>query len=452
MKQSCNAGVSAVGIALAFACILSSVPIRALAQDEAAMPDTTEAAAEDRFGNTTAGEFSPARGFDIFKSNRGSLNISVYGLFRYLNQMPGEQTFQDHLGRTRAVKARNDLNWHRSFVWLSGFFYDPRFTYMLAVWSLPTTQQTLVFGALRYSASKALTMGVGLGPNLTNRSMQGSWPFWAGSDRQMGEEALRGGFSSSVFITGQPIDRFYYTGAITTNLSQLGVTASNDSRSMGYSASVWWMPTTGEFGPRGGFGDLEEHQQLATRFGMSAEHIREGRAAPLSSPAPNETQIRLSDGVYAFEEGALADSVTVENLDYEALSFDAGFKYKGFSLQGEFTLRQMSNFDATDIRTMQKTQLADDSILDKSFFVEAGHMVVEKKLMLYAVGSYLFDEWERNPWEVGGGASFYPYGNRSWRLNMHLLHIEKSPAGSNFGYYTAGQTGTILSLGTDILL
>jgi hypothetical protein len=433
-----------------FATCLIAFAFEARAQDEAALPDTTEAAAEDRFGNTTAGEFTPAKGFDIFKSKRASLNISAYGLFRYLDQMPGVQTFQDHLGRTREVKARNDINWHRSFVWLSGFFFDPKFKYTIAIWSLPTTQQTLVFGALRYTVSKPLTIGVGLGPNLTCRSMQGSWPFWAGSDRQMGEEALRGGFSSSVFVTGEPLDRFYYTAAITNNLSQLGVTATNDTRDMGYSASVWWMPTTGEFGPRGGFGDLEEHQQLATRFGMSAEHSRENRYAQLNAP-PNATQIRLSDGVFPFEAGALsADSVggqpiTVEYLDYEVISFDAGVKLKGFSFQGEYSIRRLSNFDATG-------PLPDDAIVDKGFFVEAGHMVIEKKLNLYAVGSYLFDEFERNPWEVGGGASLYPFGNRSWRLNLHLLHVDKSPAGSNFGYYTAGQTGTILSLGTDILL
>lgn len=440
-------------LGLATSAVLSLAPVAVRAQDEASMgPDTTQAAAEERFGNTTAGEFTPARGFDIFKSSRASLNISVYGLFRYLNQLPGEQTFQDHLGRTRTVKTRNDLNWHRSFVWLSGFFYDPKFTYTLSIWSLPTTQQTLVFGALRYSLGKPLTIGAGLGPNLTCRSMQGSWPFWAGSDRQMGEESLRGGFSSSFFVTGTPVDRFYYTAAITNNLSQLGVTASNDTRDLGYSASVWWMPTTGEFGPRGGFGDLEEHRQLATRFGLSGETARENRAAPLSQPNPNETQVRLSDGVYAFEEGALADSVTVNYLHYDAFSVDAGFKYRGFAFQGEYTFRRLSKFEAVDLRTMSDAGLNDLSLTDHSVFAEAGHMVVEKKLMLYVAGSYLFDEWERNPWEIGGGASLYPFGNRSWRINLHLLHIEKSPAGSNFGYYTAGQTGTILSLGTDILL
>ena len=46
----------------------------------------------------------------------------------------------------------------------------------------------------------------------------------------------------------------------------------------------------------------------------------------------------------------------------------------------------------------------------------------------------------------------YPERHASWRLNLHIIHIEKSPAASNFGFYTAGQTGTTISLGMDILM
>jgi hypothetical protein len=358
--------------------------------------------------------------------------------------MPAEQTYLDHLGRVRTVKARNDINWHRAMVWFNGYLYTPKFRYNVTVWSLATTQQTLVFGWMQYSFNPALAVGAGIAPNLTNRSMNGSFPFWAGSDRQMAEEFLRAGFASGVWVTGSPLDRFYYKASVNTNLSQLGVTATNDSRDLSYSASLWWMPTTGEFGPRGGFGDLEDHQQVATRFGLSACHGREYRGAPLGQPN-NETQLRLSDGVYVFEADALADGVTVEYLDYDNISFDAGFKYKGFSFQGEYTVRSLSNFAATG-------PVPHDSIIDQGFFVEAMHMVVPKKLGIYAVGSYIMDEFERKPWEVGGGASFYPFGMRSWRLNLHILHVDQSPTGSNFGYYTAGQTGTTISLGTDILI
>lgn len=302
----------------------------------AAEPDSATAAAraaeEETFRNEIAGELTPGKGFDIIRTKRGSLNISAYGLFRWVDQLPAEQTFTDHLGRERDVKARNDLNWHRTFVWLTGFFYDPKFRYNISIWSLATTQQTLLFGNLRYIAARSLVFGVGMGPNLTCRSVQGSWPYWAASDRQMGEEFFRGGFSSSFFITGEPVSRLFYTAAITNNLSQLGVTATNDTRDMGVSASVWTMPTTGEFGPRGGFGDLEHHENLATRFGLSAGHSRESRYSQLNQP-PNATQIRLSDGVFPFETGALADTVTVETLDYDEMALDAGFKIKGFTFQ-----------------------------------------------------------------------------------------------------------------------
>src|SRR4029077_7464215 len=177
-------------------------------------PDTTRLVPADSYANMTSGEFTPARGFDLIKTEHGSLNISLYGLFRYLGQFPANQTFKDHLGNTRSVGAKNDINWHRTFVWLTGFFYDPKFRYNISLWSLGSTEQTLLFGNLQYRASRPFTFGVGIGQNLTNRSRQGSWPFWAGSDRQMMEESLRGGFASAFWVFGEPIKRLTYTASI----------------------------------------------------------------------------------------------------------------------------------------------------------------------------------------------------------------------------------------------
>jgi hypothetical protein len=444
MKLSWSLGLRVcAGVLVAFCVLTASRTARA--QDDAGpppLPDTTKTV--DRYENLYQGQFTPGSGFDIIRTRAGTLNISFYGLFRYVNQMPAGQTFTDHLGRERSVKTRNDLNWHRTMVWLTGFFRDPKFRYNITLWSLPTTQQTLLFGNLRYLYRPELTFGVGIGPNLTNRSLQGSWPYWAASDRQMAEELLRGGFSSAFWVTGKLHRGAYYTASVNTNISELGVVAANDTRDMAYSASMWWQPTTGEFGPRGGFGDLENHAQLATQFGLSACTAREGRYAQLTAP-PNGTQIHLSDGLLPFETGALADTVTVEKLTYQALSFDAGAKYKGFSIQGEYTYRVLSNFLATG-------PLPLSTIRDHGFFVEAMHMVVPKKLGIYGVTSYIFDDFKRHPWEVAGGANFYPYGTRNWRLNLHLIYVDKCPASSSFGYYNAGQTGTTISLGTDILL
>jgi hypothetical protein len=315
--------------------------------------------------------------------------------------------------------------------------------YNFTAWTLGSTQQALLFGNLQYKVGSGLTIGAGMLPNLTNRSMQGSFPFWAGADRQMTEEFMRGGFSSGVFVAGQALPRFYYNASVNTNLSQLGVTASNDPRTYSTSAALMWMPTTGEFGPRGGFGDLEHHEQVATRLGVSAAHVKEGRAAADSLP-PNETQLRLSDGVYAFDIGALAPGVTVRFLDYDEVSLDAGLKYRGFTFQGEFFTRRLSNFEATG-------PLPLTSIVDRGLQLQAGYMVVPQLVHLYGTTGQVWDEFDRNPWEISGGISVYPMKVRSWRLNLHLIRVEKSPTGSNFGYYTAGQSGTTISLATDVI-
>jgi len=416
---------------------------RGVAQDADPLP-TAPPTDSVKFPNTMAGELTPGRGFDIIKTKAGSLNISVYGLFRYMNQMPQGQTYTDHLGREREVNPRNDLNWHRSFMWLTGFIYDPKFRYSLAVWSLPTTQQNLVFGNLQYTAADWLTAGIGIGPNRTARSVQGSFPFFAGTDRLMGEEFFRGGFSSGVWVTGDVIPRLNYSFSITNNLSQLGVIQANDTRDMVYSGSLRWQPTTGEFGPRNGFGDLEHHERVATQFGLSTGHSRESRYAPLDQP-PNATQIKLSDAVNPFEEGALAEAVTVESLDYTELALDAGVKYKGFSLLTEYYFRTLDNFNATG-------PLPLSSIEDHGFMVQTSYMVVPRSLDLYVVGSYIYDDFRRFPWEAGGGLSFYPVHSRSWRTNAHVLHVNKSAAASFFGYYQPGMTGTVFSLSMDILM
>jgi hypothetical protein len=438
---------STLGVGAAHALLLIAAcglrPASTAAQ-QVSTPPQADTSKVETFQNTIAGEFTPARGFDIFRSDRGSLNISFYGLFRYVNQLPADQVFDDHLGGERAVKARNDLNWHRTMVWLTGFFHVPQLRYNITLWSLPTTQQTLLFGNLQYRFGRALTMGAGLLPNLTARSMQGSWPFWAGSDRQMAEDFFRGGFSSGVFMSGEAVRRLYYTVSVHTNLSQLGVAATNDTRDVSFGGSVFWLPTTGEFGPRGGFGDLEEHEDVATRFGISATHARESRYADDDAP-PNATQIRLSDGINPFDQDALAQGVLVQTLDYDVVAFDAGFKHKGFSFQGEYYLRRLSNFKADG-------PLPVTDIMDHGFMAQAMHMVVPKKAGVYVSSGFVFDDFDRRPWELGGGVSVYPAGTRTLRLNLHVMHVNKSPASSVFGYYTAGLKGTILSIGTDILM
>src|SRR5690348_6901949 len=56
---------------------------------------------DSTYQNVASGEFTPGRGFDLVRTKFGSLNVSMYAMARYLNQMPGHQTWYDHLGRSR---------------------------------------------------------------------------------------------------------------------------------------------------------------------------------------------------------------------------------------------------------------------------------------------------------------------------------------------------------------
>ena len=123
------------------------------------------------------------------------------------------------------------------------------------------------------------------------------------------------------------------------------------------------MPTTKEFGPRGAYGDWEQHEKVATRFGVSTTRSPE-QPFVNSGGGPDNTTLRLADSVNVFEAGALAPGVTVDRVDYRVLAFDAGVKYRGFFLQAEYYNRWLDNFKADGPLPVR-------SIHDSGFYVQA---------------------------------------------------------------------------------
>lgn len=420
---------------------------RMLMQFPIADPSTTI------YNNVAAGEFTPGKGFQIVKNDFASLNISIYASARWLNQLSPDSTWIDHQGRELDFDGRNDIYFQRAMIWFTGYLSSPKLTYMATVWSVTTTQQTLVYGNIKYSFSKHLTLGMGIMPNACIRSLQGPFPFFASTDRTMAEDALRGGFTNGVFAVGEVFPRLRYTVGLGNNLSILGIKAANLTRHFSKSGSITWMPTTGEFGPRGGNGDFEHHEKLATRFGVSYCHSRENRFNNVGTPSPDNTQVRLSDGLLFFERDAFIQGLTVVEANFDQTSVDIGFKYKGFAFHSEFyyrTLSKMNAVDANDVPVLIPEP--NDVITDKGYTIQASYMIVPKTVCVYGVNSMLIDEFKRNPYEIGGGVNLYFTNTRSWRINLQAMHIVKGAAGGTFGLYTAGQSGTTLTIGTDILL
>jgi hypothetical protein len=257
----------------------------------------------------------------------------------------------------------------------------------------------------------------------------------------MADEFFRPYFTHGVWATGELTQGLWYSAMVGNNLSSLGVTARGLTRDLSTGGSLWWMPTTKDFGPMGAFGDWEQHEHLATRFGVSTTRSREDRFFNTTTGIPDNSSIRLADGTNVFEPGSLAPGVSVQRISYRMLAFDAGAKYRGIFLQTEFYTRWLEDIDADG-------PLPVSSIVDKGFYVQAAFYPVPKKLEVYGATSQIYGDKGAgfgNSSDYLGGLNYYVADTRNYRFNLQVNRVNHSPVSSVFGYYTGGQRGPIIS-------
>ena len=390
----------------------------------------------------TWGEFDPGEGFLVGRSDAGELSISAYALLRYINQTPGTQTFTDHLGNERTVDGRNDVFPHRVMIFFKGWLGSPKLIYNLFVWTVNATDQDALFGSMGYQFNRKFSLYGGINGTPGTRSLQGSHPYWLGHDRVMADEFFRPYFAYSVWSQGELVPGLWYNAVTANNSSSLGISAVQLDRTWSTGASMWWMPTTKEFGPRGAYGDWEWHENVATRFGFSSTQSKEERFTDATTGATGNTTIKLADSLNVFDTGSLAPGVTVQEVDYRILSFDAAVKYRGIFLQTEIYTRWLDDFLADG-------PLPVTSILDRGFYIQGAFYPVKKKLEVYAATSQIFGDKDAgfdDSSEYLAGLNFYPLDTRNHRLNLQIIDVHRSPVGSTFGYYVGGGSGTTGSI------
>jgi hypothetical protein len=388
------------------------------------------------------GEFNPGRGFTVAQGEYGKLNLSGYMAVRYLNQLPGEQSATDHLGRPINVTPRQDFQFHRVMLFSQGWLFSPKFQYSTFLWTVQDTNQVAVGGALYYNFGKYLMFGAGWNAYPGTLSLQGSHPYWESYDRVMADEFFRPYFSQGLFAQGELLPRLQYRWMIGNNNSNLDVPATKLDRNLSGGLALTWLPTTGEFGPRGAFGDYEQHEKLATRFNLAYTYSPEDRQSPIGTPASNTT-LRLADSLNVFDTGALANGVTVEKVRYQMVSAAAGMKYRGFWLQGEGYGRKLDNFVADG-------RLPVGVVRDFGFYVQVADMIVPKRFELYGATSYIFSNYG-HPKEFIVGSNYYPWDTRNIRLNTQLINVGHSPVSSTFGFYLGQLTGQVFTIGMTAL-
>jgi hypothetical protein len=390
--------------------------------------------------NETWGILDPGKGFLLGRNQYGEASLSAYALVRYLNQMDDDEIFTDHLGRERPVDGRNDIYSHRVLVWLNGWVGSPKLRYTITWWTVTETDQDALFGNLGYQFNEHFNLYAGVFGNPGSRSLQGSHPFWLGHDRVMADEFFRPFFTQGLYANGRITPSLWYSASVGNSNSTLGSTAVQLDRKFTYGGSLWWMPTTREFGPRGAYGDWEMHDEIATRFGISAVYSPEERYSDPGT-APGNTTLKLADSVNLFETGALVPDVTVTNADYRILSLDAGFKYKGIFVQMEYYQRWLDGFKADGFLPM-------DEIKDNGWYLQASFFPIPRMLEVYGATSQIYGDSSigfGDSSEYLLGMNYYPFNTRNHRLNLQYINVDKSPVSSTFGYYVAGQEGETVS-------
>ncbi len=117
---------------------------------------------------------------------------------------------------------------------------------------------------------------------------------------------------------------------------------------------------------------------------------------------------------------------------------NAGFKYQGWSLEGEYYARWLNEFET--IGFIPVTHL-----FDQGFQVQASTMLIRDELQPYVTGSKIFGEYG-DPWDTTLGFNWYPLGRREVRINGQASYFFRSPVGSISLPYQVGSNGWIYNV------
>ena len=257
----------------------------------------------------------------------------------------------------------------------------------------------------------------------------------------MAEEFFRASYTTGVWAQGEIRPGLYYKTMLGNNLSQLGIDAGQlDPGFDTWSSALWW--TTNKFGRSAPFGDFGKHKAAASLLGISFTRSNETAQSQPGEDAPENSQIRLSDGTSVFSIHAFNDSSTIRAAKYEMMSTYGGLKYRGASLDVEYYLRWISKIENTG-------KLPVDHFFDQGFYVQASYMLIPKTLQLYGAGSYVNGEYGK-PYEFNIGLNYYPFRNQVFRINPEFINTRNSPVGYLSFPTTQGANGNAFMLNLEL--
>lgn len=383
-------------------------------------------------------EHVPNTGHPIEKNEFGSLGLRLYTYVRYLNQTGWDKEYTDSFGNTRELDLRQDVQLNKVKLETYGWLLSEKLRYVLYVWTANASQglgaQVVVAGNLRYDFSPHFSLAGGITSLPGTRTTSHQFPFWLGVDnRLIADEFFRPSYTSGLWAFGEIVPGLEYFAMLGNNLSTLGVDAGQlDKRLDTVSATVSWEPTH-DYGRA--FGDYAWHVTPSTRLAIHYTHSTETAQGQPGTDDFENSQIRLSDGSQIFQANLFAPGVQIQQTRYQMVSLDAGLKFHGLSLEGEYYYRLLDDFRGPLVDTLEFRNRQ-----DHGFQLQASAMLVPERLQLYVGGSKIFGEYG-DPWDSRVGVNWFPFSNQSIRWNNELGFYGNSPVGGIAYPYQVGGNG-----------
>ena len=353
-----------------------------------------------------------------------------------------EETWTDAAGVTREIRNRNDFETERARINISGTALHPDVTYLFILDgdSDGDANVDLLTYIFTYEVAPCLRIRGGRWKAASDREWLESSRFLRFADRSMGTEYFRAGFTDGVWLIGELGETWTYEASLTNGLRTSNRRPRNLDDNVALAATVFCDPW-GAYGP--GEVDYVCRASPVARFGMSCAFEKTDDRSDVGFPLGDANYLTLSDGTRLADTGALAPGVSLLSAQLLKASFDAGVKWRGWSLSGEYFLRSLQDLVADGAIPHSK-------LYDYGYHLDAGVFLVPKRLDINArmaqVSGFRGNAYEYTfggNWYWGNGQHDGKLDDRVNKFTMDVTVLKGAPITSTQANFFAGDDGVL---------
>ena len=404
-----------------------------------ALDDQEERRHDDSESKIRIGLYDPDRKHFVLVRSGDSdpvpfeLTVEMITQLRYSGFARSSQTWIDSTGASNTVNNTSVFEINRNWVEFNGYALDPKLQFRTIVFTSTASNNAIFLGYLRYEFDPALRLNGGYWKVPGTREWANSFSNTLGVDRTMATTFFRPGFSPGIWVDGDLGSGLNYIAMLANSIRSEAETANRIGTNMVYSAGLEWQPW-GDFGP--GPSDIEDHRDPAARLGSIVTFTRKVNQGTSEPANPEDTIIRLSDGTPLFLFQALGPGSQLNAANFLLWTLDAGVKWRGLSVTGEYFLRWLGSFSYSGAAPERS------SLFDHGGYLQSGVFAIPRTLEGYLRSSTVTGPFGRG-YEWSLGFNWFPREARSWRVSFDVTRILHSPADNILTGYRAGESGTL---------